>query len=171
LKTIALVAALIALLAAGCGKSDLDRPPKVDFPDIEQAVFRLVNNYRESVGLNSLVWNEYIAIVCRRHSLGMASGEIPFSHRGYNFRNDLLVDMFGMQDFRENLSEIKNFPGPALATVKGWLGSRTHRANMEALANATGVGVAWGSGGYYVTQIYAIDPAVSSVRDLIQRHR
>lgn len=165
-----LLAAALILLVSGCGKSELNKPPKVDFPEMEQQVFTLVNNYRESIGLVPLVWNEYMAVVCRRHSLAMASGEVPFSHRGFNFRYDVLTDMFGMQDFRENLSEIKNVPGPALATVKGWLNSPTHRSNMEALANSTGVGVAWGRGGYYVTQIYAIDPAVSSVEYLIHHH-
>lgn len=56
-----------------------DAPPKIDIPEMEQQIHRLINQERQNHGLIPLAWDEQLTRIARNHSLDMASHRY-FSH-------------------------------------------------------------------------------------------
>ncbi|BAB75492.1 CAP domain-containing protein [Anabaena sp. FACHB-709] len=119
---------------------------------IEQAVFAQVNQYRQSQNLPALTRNASIDEQARIHSQNMASGQVPFSHQGFDQR----VKALNMpnKSASENVAYNQD-RDPATRAVQSWLKSSGHLANIKGSANLTGIGVAVnGQGVVYLTQIF-----------------
>jgi uncharacterized protein YkwD len=125
--------------------------------EAEQEVFRLVNQYRESLGLNQLEWSDVIAEQCRIHSQNMASGAIGFNHEGFDQRIAAIDAVIPYRFSAENLAKIADFDNPAQIAMESWLKSQGHKENIEDNFDMTGVGVAIeGDSTFYFTQIFIL---------------
>ncbi|HOG64243.1 MAG TPA: CAP domain-containing protein [Spirochaetota bacterium] len=121
---------------------------------VERRAFDLINQYRRSIGLPSLIWNEAIARQCRNHSQYMANrGSLShdnFSQRLNNLRSSMQV-MAGA----ENVAMNYNMPDPALVAKNGWIRSPGHHKNIKGNYTHSGMGVVRTSDGkYYLTQVF-----------------
>lgn len=143
---------LIWLLTSGCaGRGGA----AVTEQNLELAVFRRVNAYRQARGLAFLVRNGRLAEQARLHSQAMARGAIPFGHDGFAGR--LQEAAVPCLIAAENVAFNRGHADPVAAAVTGWLKSADHRANIEGRYDLTGIGVARDTAGiYYFTQIFAL---------------
>ncbi len=123
---------------------------------LEQDTAVLINQYRQSKGLSTLISNETIANAAREHSENMATGKVPFGHDGFAERVDNLRVTMTFSSAAENAASNQGFDDPVRTAVEGWLGSPGHLANIEnASYNRTGIGIARNSDdAYYFTQIF-----------------
>jgi len=140
------------VVSAGCKLKS-----KMTESEAEQEAFRLINQYRESIGLNTLDWSDVIARQCRIHSQNMATGAVDFSHAGFDQRIAAIDESLPFSSAAENLAKIADFDNPAEAAFDAWLKSQPHKENIEDHFDVTGIGVAKDeSGTYYFTQIFVL---------------
>lgn len=119
-----------------------------------QAVHAAVNRHRQSRGCAPLVWSEAAARAAQRHSEDMVRRRY-FSHTSPEGTQPW--DRMRAQglSFTRAAENIAMNGGGAEATVRGWINSPGHRANIENCAlTHTGVGVA----GDYWTQVFFTAP-------------
>jgi uncharacterized protein YkwD len=131
---------------------------KPDLAAIEREVLVRVNGYRRSEGLPALASDARLAEIARGHSRAMAAGRTGFGHGGWKGRTDAVATRIPYRRVAENVSRHQRDPGqiPTVA-VKGWVGSRGHRRNIEGRFAKTGVGAAVGAdGSVYLTQIFVL---------------
>ena len=111
----------------------------------EQEVFRLVNEYRVSMGQYPLVWNEPLAKAARYHAWDMAQNNY-FDHDTYTrvdgelvwicrmcWRVGFFIDTYG----NENIAAFQQTPEEV---VTAWKNSPGHARNMIGLWKSTGIG-------------------------------
>ena len=123
--------------------------------DLEQEVYRLVNQHRSKERFSGLKWSEEIAKECRIHSRSMASAKIQLSHDGFDERMMRIKKKIDFLRGAENVAFNERVKDPAREAIETWLKSSGHRANMESEYDMTGVGVAKSKEGrYYFTQIF-----------------
>jgi uncharacterized protein YkwD len=122
-------------------------------PDMEQEIYELVNDHRDSTGLPALVIDSFIIEEARNHSINMAKGITPFGHDGFNDRASRIFSELGGEVVGENVAE-GNYPD-AWSYVNSWLNSPSHKENIEKDYNYTGIGVAKADNNQtYCTQIF-----------------
>jgi uncharacterized protein YkwD len=120
---------------------------------MEQEIYELVNNHRDSIGLPTLVIDSFIVEEARNHSINMAKGITPFGHDGFNERAGRIFSELGGEEVGENVVE-GNYPD-AWSYVNSWLNSPSHKENIEKDYNYTGIGVAKADNNHnYCTQIF-----------------
>jgi uncharacterized protein YkwD len=119
--------------------------------DIEKESFKLVNDYRLSIGKSGLTRNETLDAIARGHSQDMADGKVPFGHDGFNDRMALV----GQTIPWTAAAELIALSGNAKNAVDTWIQSTEHRINLEGNYDLTGVGVVKAKTGssFYTTQI------------------
>ena len=123
--------------------------------DLEQEVYRLVNQHRSKERFSGLKWSEEIAKECRIHSRSMASAKIQLSHDGFDERMMRIKKKIDFLRGAENVAFNERVKDPAREAVETWLKSSGHRTNIENGYDLTGVGVAKSKEGrYYFTQIF-----------------
>jgi uncharacterized protein YkwD len=123
--------------------------------DLEQEIYRLVNQYRTKEGFSGLKWSEEIARECRIHSRSMASAKIQLSHDGFNARMVRIKKKVDFLRGAENVAFNERVKDPAREAIETWLKSSGHRANIEGEYDMTGVGIAKNKEGrYYFTQVF-----------------
>jgi uncharacterized protein YkwD len=147
------------LLACSTGASRVSRPdpPGSVATDSrsERAVLELVNRHRRAHGLGALVPDDRLARQARAHSAAMAAGKTPLGHAGFDARAAALHEMMPFKGIAENVAFNRGHRDPAGEAVRGWLGSRGPRANIEGRYERTGVGVATNAKGeVFFTQIF-----------------
>jgi uncharacterized protein YkwD len=162
-------------LALGCASGSTWQPPaksgsrsaaraparparKPDLVSIEREVLARVNRYRRSEGLRVLASDARLAEIARGHSRAMAAGRTGFGHGGFQGRTRLVASRLPYKHVAENVARHRRDPGeiPTVA-VRGWIGSRGHRRNIEGRFALTGVGAAVGAdGSVYLTQIFVL---------------
>ncbi|HEX8694875.1 MAG TPA: CAP domain-containing protein [Longimicrobium sp.] len=126
------------------------------YADLEHRMFELVNRHRAARRLPPLVYDPVLAEIARRHSLQMARGKAPFGHRGFMGRARAVRALRPAERISENvaMNVFERGASPVMA-VKGLVGSRKHRRNLEGDYALTGVGVARGpDGAFYYTQLF-----------------
>jgi uncharacterized protein YkwD len=119
--------------------------------DIEKEIFKLVNDYRLSIGKSGLTRNETLDGIARGHSQDMADGKVPFGHDGFYDRMALV----GQTIPWTAAAELIALSGSAKDAVDTWIQSTEHRINLEGNYDLTGVGVVKAKTGssFYTTQI------------------
>jgi uncharacterized protein YkwD len=125
------------------------------------AVFNMVNTHRTGLGLGVLAWHmgapgtsAGAAQVAYDHSADMQNRAF-FAHTnpGCQAPSDRL-DLNGIT-WSFNAENIARGQANAAAVMAAWLGSAGHRANIEsATATMLGVGVRFGAGGPWWTQVF-----------------
>jgi uncharacterized protein YkwD len=150
-KAAVLLVLSLALAFVGCDQ--IFGPSAGSTPaQLEQEIFKRVNDYRRSQGLGDLAWNDAIAAAAREHSRDMAAGTVPFGHDGYNERWSRLGQVLPWQ----SIAEVVAASGSAKDAVNAWIASPDHKLHLIGDYELTGVGVAKsdGSAVFYVTQIF-----------------
>jgi uncharacterized protein YkwD len=122
-----IVIALVVLALAGC--DDLGFGPDIDDPDL-QVFVGLMNDHRESVGCERLMWNDAVATVAQAHSMDMVERQY-FDHT--NPDGDSPFDRLQDADLNysnagENIAAGQQSPE---AVLDAWLNSPGHRSNIE----------------------------------------
>lgn len=122
---------------------------------LEQSTFQLVNKYRQSKNLPPLVLDSRISAQARAHSQAMASGQVPFSHQGFEQRVKVISQAIPYRASAENVAYNQGYSTPDQQAVKGWINSPGHEKNMVGNYDLTGIGVAKNAKGeYYFTQLF-----------------
>ena len=127
--------------------------------EIEEAVFRSVNQARVEKSLPPLQENPQVQQIARRHSEDMAARHF-FGHLNPDGQD--VVDRLraqGVKEFTaagENIFIAKKVTDPAQVAVRDWLNSPNHRRNLlNPRYTAGGVGISQGEKGtIYITQVY-----------------
>lgn len=128
---------------------------------VEKQAFDLINEKRADAGLESLVWNDELAELARRHSQDMADLKY-FSHRGSDGSMvDDRADKMGIKDWSaigENIAFERGFDDAANFAVDRWMESPAHKQNLlDKRWKETGMGVAiLPDGTYYFTQVFLL---------------
>ncbi len=123
-----------------------------DLVSMENEILKLINEHRKSIGKSELVFNDYARKEAYVHSQNMASGKVPFSHKGFDERFNRLSGFLEITTGAENIA---NGPLNAKHIVSGWLASPPHKKNIEDDFNLTGIGITKAPNGtYFYTQIF-----------------
>ncbi len=126
-----------------------------EFAAMEQSVHQQVNQYRASRDLPPLKLDARISEQARIHSEAMASGEVPFSHNGFEGRVKAMAKSVPYRSAAENVAYNMGYSNPGEQAVEGWIKSPGHRKNMEGNFDFTGVGITKNAKGeYYLTQVF-----------------
>jgi uncharacterized protein YkwD len=146
--TILLTALLMSAACAGLFSPSEGKTPV----ELEREIFKIVNDYRRSIGANELVWRDEIAEQARIHSQDMANGTVPFGHDGYEARFAIIGQSI---PWKAGAEIVALAPTPTSA-LNGWLSSLEHKPYIEGDFYYTGVGVVWNKSGssFYATQIF-----------------
>jgi hypothetical protein len=72
-----------------------------------------------------------ISNLARAHSREMANGKVPFGHRGFEQRAQILMQRFSYREIAENVGYNMGYTNPASEVVEGWLHSPEHLKNIE----------------------------------------
>lgn len=121
--------------------------------NMENNILFYVNQHRKEVGLNPLKLSNIESNVAAQHCKNMASGRIPFGHRGLQLRMNIIDRQIGpITATGENVAYGQM---SAREVVDGWLQSPDHKKNIEGNFTLTGIG--WtkdAKGMIYYTQIF-----------------
>jgi uncharacterized protein YkwD len=124
----------------------------VSYSEIELEILSLVNDYRESQGLSTLIPLNLISSVADGHTNYMIStGKV--NHDNFSIRAQNLIDNASAKSVSENVAYGYT---TAKGVVNGWLNSDDHRKAIED-PNITHFGVSTesnSSGKNYFTQIF-----------------
>lgn len=121
--------------------------------NMEQDILHFVNLHRQSVGLKPLKSNSIESNVAAQHSRNMASGRVPFGHKGLRLRMNAIERQLG--SVHTTAENVAYGVMSAKDVVDGWLQSSGHRRNIEGNFLLTGIGIAKDAKGYiYYTQIF-----------------
>ncbi len=139
------------LFLSGCGTifgPSVDGSPA----ETEQKALRLVNEYRLSLGLEALVWNETLAEIARGHSRDMAEGRCSFGHGGFEDRIAVVAQVLPWRKIAENVALTES----AEKAVDGWIRSSEHQKNLVEDYLLSGVGAVMNNAGtgFYITAIF-----------------
>lgn len=129
----------------------------IDSPqEVAQGVHKLVNQYRSKIGMYPLRITIELNEIALKHSQAMASGEVPFSHDGFEERVEA-VKKYAKTPYRvaENLYATTSKSYVSNEALKGWLESPGHKKNIHGNWIFTGIGVARSAQGeYFITQLF-----------------
>ena len=129
-----------------------------ELTQIAKRTYQQVNQYRASLGLEPLKFNNAIAKQAKIHSRNMAQQSVEFSHRGFQKRVEAIAKTIPYRSAAENVAYNMGHNNPVNTAVTGWIKSDGHRKNIEGDYNLTGVGVAVNPAGeYYFTQIFILE--------------
>jgi uncharacterized protein YkwD len=119
-------------------------------PEIQ--LMDLINTYRVSIGLNSLVKTNYISSKAEEHSNYMLTTNV-LSHDNFSIRSQDIMKALGAKSVGENVAYNKSTPQDAF---DAWLASPGHKANIEGSYTNFGISVRVSSDGRkYYTNIFA----------------
>jgi uncharacterized protein YkwD len=122
--------------------------------DLELAIYKQVNQYRQSMDLPPLVIDPVISAQAKAHSLEMAK-KGSMNHDGFRERVDSVAQTIAYRSAAENVATNMGFERPDTVAIEGWIESPGHHRNMIGRYDLTGIGVVQDAKGeYYFTQIF-----------------
>jgi len=98
-----------------------------NYNESELKVITLVNNYRQSIGLNTLEVINHISYKSQEHNIYMIDNNL-ISHDYFQQRANNLVDVLGAKRVSENIAYNYQTPESAMGA---WLNSPSHKDNIE----------------------------------------
>lgn len=120
---------------------------------IQNAILVYINEYRQQHGLAPLKMDNRIVNEAKKHSLDMANHRIPFGHKYFSSRIDILHNQ--IKDSNAGAENVAYNYKDAQDVVKNWLRSPGHKHNIDGNYNLTGIGIARDKNGkIYFTQIF-----------------
>ncbi len=123
-----------------------------NYNDTELKIITLINNHRESIGLNALEVINHISYKSEQHNYYMIDNNLV-NHDNFQQRSDNLKQVLGAIKVGENIAY--NY-STADGAVSAWLNSPTHRANIEGDYTHIGISVTSdpATGKKYYTNIF-----------------
>lgn len=120
---------------------------------LADSVLLLINQYRQSIHLNSLEMKEEITVQALQHSKEMGDKKVLFGHDGFDNRVAAIKSTMGfIYGWAENVAAGQS---SAKQVVYDWLHSAGHKKNIEGNYNYTGIGIYHAADGMlYYTQIF-----------------
>ncbi|WP_291133111.1 CAP domain-containing protein [Flavobacterium sp. UBA7682] len=98
-----------------------------NYNENELKLVTLINDYRESLGLNTLHVINHISYKSEEHNYYMIEKNV-FNHDYFQQRSDNLIRVLGAERVGENIAYNYQTPESAFAA---WLNSPAHKANIE----------------------------------------
>ncbi|RKS02501.1 CAP domain-containing protein [Flavobacterium sp. 102] len=98
-----------------------------NYNENELKLVTLINDYRESLGLNTLQVINHISYKSEEHNYYMIEKNV-FNHDYFQQRSDNLIRVLGAERVGENIAYNYQTPESAFAA---WLNSPAHKANIE----------------------------------------
>ena len=98
-----------------------------NYNESELKIITLVNNYRQSIGLNTLEVINHISYKSQEHNIYMIDNK-AINHDYFQQRADNLIEVLGATRVAENIAY--NYQAPESA-MSAWLNSPGHKANIE----------------------------------------
>jgi uncharacterized protein YkwD len=98
-----------------------------NYNESELKVITLINNYRQSIGLNALEVINHISYKSQEHNIYMIDNNVV-NHDYFQQRADNLIRVLGAEKVAENIAY--NYQTPESA-MSAWLNSPDHKANIE----------------------------------------
>ena len=108
-----------------------------NYNDSELKIITLVNNYRQSIGLNTLEVVNHISYKSQEHNIYMIDNKVV-NHDYFQQRADNLIQVLGATRVAENIAY--NYQTPESA-MSAWLNSPDHKANIEGDFTHIGVSI------------------------------
>ncbi|MFE3849258.1 CAP domain-containing protein [Flavobacterium sp. LB3P45] len=122
------------------------------YNSMEIQTMDLINNYRVSIGLNSLQKINYISIKSEEHDNYMITNNVV-NHDDFVARSQDIMSVLGAKTVGENIAY--NY-STAQAAFDAWLASPGHKANIEGDFNHFGIAIRINpvNGAKYYTNIF-----------------
>ena len=98
-----------------------------NYNETELRLVTLINDYRQSIGLNTLQVSNHISYKSEEHNYYMIEKNV-FNHDYFQQRSDNLIRVLGAERVGENIAYNYQTPESAFAA---WLNSPAHKANIE----------------------------------------
>lgn len=143
LPKILLVAAIFMISSCSSdmsGREKIGLKPEIvlnyTYSASEIEVMNLINDYRVSVGLNSLEKINHISYKSEEHNIYMITNDV-LNHDGFVARSENIIQALEAKAVAENIA--RNYDSPQVA-VNAWLNSATHKGNI--VGNFTHFGIA-----------------------------
>ena len=108
-----------------------------NYNDSELKLVTAVNNYRQSIGLNSLQVINHISYKSQEHNIYMIDNKLV-NHDYFQQRANNLIEVLGATKVGENIAY--NYQTPESA-MSAWLNSPDHKANIEGDFTHLGISV------------------------------
>ncbi len=148
---------LMIITIASCSSEDdteimdIETSELTNETNISEAIFTLVNQHRQGLGLSALSKNGTAEQLAIDHTKYMISVN-QISHDNFNQRGDVLSDKENATGTAENVAR---FYTDAQSVVNGWLNSPGHKENIEGNYTYTGISAIKDQDGrYYYTQLF-----------------
>ncbi|HQA74310.1 MAG: CAP domain-containing protein [Flavobacterium sp.] len=130
----ALLPLAIVFTMVSCSSDDSDATTsseklvtEYNYNDTELRLVQLINDYRQSIGLNRLEVINHISYKSEGHNEYMITKQ-AISHDYFQERSSNLIQVLGAERVAENVAYNYNTPESAFAA---WKNSPGHRANIE----------------------------------------
>ncbi|WP_264564039.1 CAP domain-containing protein [Flavobacterium sp. N3904] len=98
-----------------------------DYSPVELETLTLINNYRISIGLNSLEKINHISYKSEQHDNYMIANNVV-NHNDFEARSENIIKVLGAKKVSENIAYNYNSPKGAF---DAWLNSEGHKQNIE----------------------------------------
>jgi len=98
-----------------------------NYNETELKLVNLINNYRQSIGLNTLEVINHISYKSEEHNIYMIDNNVV-NHDYFQQRSDNLIQVLGAERVGENIAY--NYQ-TAENAFNAWMNSPGHRANIE----------------------------------------
>ena len=140
----ALLPLAIVLTMVSCSSNSSEGNPSTDkvvttynYNDTELKLITLINNHRQSIGLNTLAVVNHISYKSQEHNIYMIDNNVV-NHDYFQQRSDNLKSVLGAERVSENIAY--NYQ-TAESAMLAWLNSPSHKANLEGDYTDLGVSV------------------------------
>jgi len=140
----ALLPLAIVFTMVSCSSDDSETTPsnaklvtEYSYNDTELRLVQLINDYRQSLGLNKLEVINHISYKSEGHNVYMIDKQ-AISHDYFQERATNLIQLLGAEKVAENVAYNYNTPESAFAA---WKNSPGHRANIEGDYTHLGISV------------------------------
>ena len=108
-----------------------------NYNDSELRLITLINNHRQSIGLNTLEVINHISYKSQEHNIYMIDSKVV-NHDYFQQRANNLIEVLGATRVAENIAY--NYQTPESA-MSAWLNSPDHKANIEGDFTHLGISV------------------------------
>jgi len=140
-------------------EGNVDKTPIVvlvtnySYNDSELQTMKLINDHRQSIGLNVLERVNHISSKCEEHNLYMIDNNVV-NHNDFVERSQNITSVLGAKKVGENVAY--NYKTPE-AALRAWLESPGHKENIEGDYTHFGISVTTdvATGKKYYTNIFA----------------
>ncbi|OHT43173.1 CAP domain-containing protein [Flavobacterium tructae] len=135
MRFVAIVALLVAMSSCSADSAEGSESPATaeavvanyNYNDSEIESMKLINDYRVSIGLNTLKGINHVSFKCEEHNKYMIANNVV-DHNDFTSRSNNIMSVLGAKKVGENVAY--NYK-TSEAALRAWLDSPGHKANIE----------------------------------------